>query len=110
MRIGKEELYDLKEDLELLLDFVRKNATGEMPYFYRCFGAMKSNIEIFFYTGEDNISDFFPILERDWKASHAVLIGVQEYDPREGHPEMDPMLCVYFARLLAEVGKYFERL
>ena len=53
--------------------------------------------------------DFFPILERDWKASHTMFIGVQNYDLRREHPDIDPTVCLYFARLLADVGKYFER-
>ena len=77
--------------------------------FYRYFDAMKNNINIFFYAECEDIEDFFPILERDWKASHTMFIGVQNYDLRREHPDIDPTVCLYFARLLADVGKYFER-
>ncbi len=109
MKIGKEELYDLKEDLERLTEFIRGMEMGEMPYFYRYFDTMKTNIDIFFYTGCEDIADFFPVLERDWKASHTMFIGVQDYDLRRDHPDLDPVICLQFARLLADVGKYFER-
>lgn len=109
MKIGKKELEELRGNLERLLDFIRGMERGELPYFYRYFDTMKMNIEMFFCIGCDDIADFFPVLERDWKASHMMFIGVQDYDPREGHPELDPVVCVYFARLVAEVGKYFER-
>ena len=95
MKIGMEELEDLRDGLERLLEFIRGMEQGELPYFYRYFST--------------DIADFFPVLERDWKASHTMFIGVQDYDLRKEHPEADPMLCLYFARLLAEVGKYFER-
>lgn len=109
MIIGKEELRNLRDELGELLDFIRGIEHGELPYFYRYFSTMKANIEMFFCIGCDDIADFFPVLERDWKASHMMFIGVQDYDLRKEHPEADPMLCIYFARLLAEVGKYFER-
>ena len=109
MKIGMEELEDLRDGLERLLEFIRGMEQGELPYFYRYFSTMKSNIEMFFCIGCEDIADFFPVLERDWKASHMMFIGVQDYDLRKEHPEADPMLCLYFARLLAEVGKYFER-
>ena len=109
MKIGMEELEDLRDGLERLMEFIRGMEQGELPYFYRYFSTMKSNIEMFFCIGCEDIADFFPVLERDWKASHTMFIGVQDYDLRKEHPEADPMLCLYFARLLAEVGKYFER-
>ena len=109
MKIGMEELEDLRDGLDRLLEFIRGMEHGELPYFYRYFHTMKSNIEMFFCIGCDDIADFFPVLERDWKASHMLFIGVQDYDLRKEHPEADPMLCLYFARLVAEVGKYFER-
>ena len=109
MKIGMEELEDLRDGLERLMEFIRGMEQGELPYFYRYFHTMKSNIEMFFCIGCEDIADFFPVLERDWKASHTMFIGVQDYDLRKEHPEADPMLCLYFARLLAEVGKYFER-
>ena len=109
MKIGREELEDLREGLERLTDFIRNMEQGELPYFYRYFHTMKSNIEMFFCIGCDDIADFFPVLERDWKASHMMFIGVQDYDLRKEHPDIDPMVCLHFARLLAEVGKYFER-
>ena len=109
MRIGREELIDLRRELEQLMSFVRSMEYGVLPYFYRYFDTMKTNIDIFFYTGSEDIADFFPVLERDWKASHTMFIGVQDYDLRNSRPDADPVLCLYFARLLAEVGKYFER-
>lgn len=109
MKIGMEELEDLRDGLDRLLEFIRGMEQGELPYFYRYFHTMKSNIEMFFCIGCEDIADFFPVLERDWKASHTMFIGVQDYDLRKEHPEADPMLCLYFARLLAEVGKYFVR-
>lgn len=109
MKIGREELEDMRAGLDRLTNFIRGIEHGELPYFYRYFDTMKNNIEIFFYAGCDDIADFFPVLERDWKASHMMFIGVQDYDLRKEHPDADPMLCLYFARLLADVGKYFER-
>ena len=38
-----------------------------------------------------------------------MFIGVQNYDLRREHPDIDPTVCLYFARLLADVEKYFER-
>ena len=46
MRIGKGELGDLRDELVRLTDFIRIMETDELPYFYRCFDAMKNNIEI----------------------------------------------------------------
>lgn len=109
MKIGMDELGELRDDLAELTDFIRGMETGEMPYFYRCFDAMKNNIEIFLYVGCSDIEDLFSVLERDWKASHMLFLGVQDYDLREEHPNIDPMVCLYFAKLLAEVGKYFDR-
>lgn len=109
MRIGKEELCDLKQELERLMNFIRSMEIGELPYFYRYFDTMKTNIDLFFYIGGEDIAHLFSVLERDWKASHTMFIGVQDYDLREIHPGIDPAVCLYFARLLAEVGKYFER-
>ena len=106
MKIGREELEDLKEGLEKLTHFIR---VMEGVKLYRYFDAMKNNINIFFYAECEDIEDFFPILERDWKASHTMFIGVQNYDLRREHPDIDPTVCLYFARLLADVGKYFER-
>ena len=70
---------------------------------------MRHNIDLFLRVGGDDIRGLFPVLERDWKASHTAFLGVQEYDLREIDPEIDPRLCFYFARLVSEVGKYFER-
>lgn len=109
MKIGKKELENLRNELDMLLDFIRGMEHGELPCFYRYFNTMKLNIDMFFTIGGEDIADFFPVLERDWKASHTLFIGVQDYDPRESRPELDPVVCLYFARLLAEVGKYFER-
>ena len=108
MKIGRAELEDLREELEELMEFVRGMEQGELPYFYRYFDTMKNNIEIFFRIDGENIEDFLPVLERDWRASHTVLIGVQNYDIRKDHPGADPELCLYFARLLAGVGRHFE--
>ena len=80
MKIGREELEDLKEGLEKLTHFIRVMEGVKLPDFYRYFDAMKNNINIFFYAGCEDIEDFFPILERDWKASHTMFIGVQNYD------------------------------
>ena len=74
MRIGREELKDLKEGLEKLTHFIRVMEGVKLPDFYRYFDAMKNNINIFFYAGCEDIDDFFPILERDWKASHTMFI------------------------------------
>nr|WP_294490467.1 hypothetical protein [uncultured Mediterraneibacter sp.] len=109
MKIGREELRELREDLNRLTEFIRSMESGELPYFYHRFDAMKNNIEIFICMGCENIEDLIPILERDWKASHMMFIGVQNYDIKKMHPDADTMTCLYFARLLAGVGKYFER-
>ena len=77
MRKEREELEDLRDELEKLMDFVRNMENGNLPYFYRYFDAMKNNIEIFFRIGEEDTEDIIPVLERDWKASHTILIGVQ---------------------------------
>ena len=106
---GREELWNLRDGLERLLDFIREIEAGELPYFYRCFDAMKNNIEIFFCIGCEDIEDLLPVLERYWEASHMVFIGVQHYDVRHEHPETESELCLCFARLLSEVGKYFEK-
>ena len=109
MKIGREELEALREELEKLMEFVRGMEQGELPYFYRYFDTMKNNIEIFFRIDGEDIEDFLPILERDWRASHTVLIGVQCYDIRKKHPDADPVLCLYFAGLLSEVERFFEQ-
>ena len=109
MKIGRAELEDLREELEELMEFVRGMEQGELPYFYRYFDTMKNNIEIFFRIDGENIEDFLPVLERDWRASHTVLIGVQNYDIRREHPDADPVLCIYFAGLLSEVERFFDR-
>src|SRR5699024_2718509 len=77
---GREELWNLRNVLERLLDFIQEIEAEELPYFYRCFDTMKNNIEIFFCVGCEDIEDLFPVLERDWKASHKVFIGVQYYN------------------------------
>ena len=109
MRIEKEELKNLRDELEKLTDFIVMMEKGELPYFYRYFDTMKNNIEIFICVGSGDTKDIAPILERDWKASHAMFIGVQDYDLRENHPDADPILCLYFARLLSNVEKYFAK-
>lgn len=108
MKIGREELEDLREELEKLMEFVRGMEQGELPYFYRYFDTMKNNIEIFSHIDGEDIEGFLPVLARDWKASHTVLIGVQNYDIRKKHPDADPVLSLYFAELLSEVGHFFE--
>lgn len=109
MIIGREELRDLKDNLYHLTEFIREMERDELPYFCRYFDTMKNNIELFFCMGCDDIEDLYPLLERDWKASHTMFIGVQDYDFRHEHPDADPLLCIYYAGLLAGVGKYFER-
>lgn len=109
MIIDKNELKNLRDELERLTDFIRKMDEKDLPYFYHCFDTMKNNIDLFLRVGGDDIRGLFPVLERDWKASHTAFLGVQEYDLREIDPEIDPRLCFYFARLVSEVGKYFER-
>ena len=52
MKIGMEELEDLREELERLLEFIRGMEKGELPYFYRYFLTMKLNIEMFFCIGD----------------------------------------------------------
>ena len=108
MRRNREELEDLREELEKLMDFIRNMETGDLPYFYRYFDTMKNNIEIFCRVGEEDTEDIIPILERDWEASHTILIGVQNYDIRKEHPDVDPVLCLHFAKLLSNVGRFFE--
>ncbi len=108
MKIGREELRDLCGYLERLTELIRGMEHGELPYFYHCFDTMKNNIELFFYVGEDT-DEIFPVLERDWNDSHRMFIGVQSYDIRKEHPDLDPSFCLYFASLLAGVGRYFEQ-
>lgn len=108
MRIGREELEELRGKLEQLTEFIRDMEKGELPYFYHCFDTMKNNIEIYFCVGNDDIDDFMPVLERDWNASHRMFIGVQNYDIMENHPGIDPTVPLYFAGLLAGIGRYFE--
>ena len=97
MIIKKMRLKKLRDELERLTDFIKEVEGRNLPYFYRYFDTMKNNI------------DLFLLLERDWKASHTTLLGVQEYDLRENNPDIDPRMCFYFARLVSEVGKYFEQ-
>ena len=108
MKIGREELRDLCGYLERLTELIRGMEHGELPYFYHCFDTMKNNIELFFYVGEDT-DEIFPVLERDWNDSHRMFIGVQSYDIRKEHPDLDLSFCFYFASLLAGVGRYFEQ-
>ena len=74
MRKEREELEDLRDELDKLMDFIRNMENGNLPYFYRYFDAMKNNIEIFFRIGEEDTEDIIPVLERDWKASHTIQI------------------------------------
>ena len=108
MKTEREELEILREELEKLMDFIRNMEKGELPYFYRYFDTMKNNIEIFFRIGGEDTEDIIPVLERDWKASHTMFIGVQNYDIRKEHPDLDPVLSLYFAGLLSDVGRFFE--
>ena len=55
MKIGREELEDLKEGLEKLTHFIRVMEGVKLPDFYRYFDAMKNNINIFFYAGCEDI-------------------------------------------------------
>ena len=105
MIIKKMRLKKLRDELERLTDFIGRN----LPYFYRHFDTMKNNIDLFLCIGDDDIDRLHLVLERDWKASHTTLLGVQEYDLRENNPDIDPRMCFYFARLVSEVGKYFEQ-
>ena len=109
MKMEKEELQELRGELERLTAFIRGVEGDSLPYFYHCFDAMNNNIKIYFYVGSEDGEDLFPVLERDWTASHRMFIGVQHYDIRKEHPGADPELCFYFARLLAGVGRHFER-
>lgn len=108
MKKGREELEELREVLERTTAFIRTMEQDELPHFYRYFDTMKNNIELFIKIGSDDIEDFLPVLERDWKASHTMFIGVQNYDIRKEHPGIDPVLCIYFAGLLADIGRFFE--
>ena len=110
MIIKKMRLKKLRDELERLTDFIKEVEGRNLPYFYRYFDTMKNNIEIFFRidSEDEDIEDFLPVLERDWEASHMVMIGVQTYDIRKEHPDIDPMLCLYFAGLLSEIGRFFE--
>lgn len=108
MKIGKEELKKLQWDLEMLTEFIRNVEKGDLPYFYYRFDSMKNNINIYIIAGDEDIEHFLPVLERDWKASHMMFIGVQNYDIRKEHPDLDPSLYLYFAKLLAGVDSYFE--
>ena len=107
MKIGREELEDLREGLERLTDFIRNMEQGELPYFYRYFDTMKNNIEIFFWMDGEDIEDFLPVLERDWEASHTTVIGVQNYDIRKEHPDLDPVLCIYSTTEILKSPLYF---
>ena len=107
MKIQREELVNLRDALEKLMDFITVMEQGELPDFYRYFDTMKNNIEIFICISCDDMEDIVPVLERDWKASHTMFIGVQDYDIRANNPDADPRLCLCFARLLSNVGKYF---
>lgn len=108
MKIGREELRELREELERLTEFIRGMEGDKLPYFYYCFDTMKNNIEIFFCVGSEDDEDLLPVLERDWTASHRMFIGVQHYDIRKEHPDTDPELWLYFSRLLAGVERHFE--
>lgn len=108
MKKGREELKELRKVLERTTDFLRAIEQKELPHFYRYFDTMKNNIDIFIRLGDEDFEKIFPILERDWKASHALFIGVQNYDIRKEHPGADPVLCIYFAGLLSSIGKFFE--
>lgn len=109
MIIKKMRLKKLRDELERLTDFIKDVEGRNLPYFYRHFDTMKNNIDLFLCIGDDDIDRLHLVLERDWKASHTTLLGVQEYDLRENNPDIDPRMCFYFARLVSEVGKYFEQ-
>ena len=107
MKIEREELKNLRDALVNLMDFIDVVEQGELPEFYRYFDTMKNNIEIFICIGCDDTEDIVPVLERDWKASHTMFIGVQDYDIRENNPDGDSGLFVCFGRLLSNVGNFF---
>ena len=109
MIIKKMRLKKVRDELERLTDFIKEVEGRNLPYFYRYFDTMKNNIDLFLCIGDDDIDSLHLVLERDWKASHATLLGVQDYDLRESNPDIDPRLCFYFARLISEVGSYFEQ-
>ena len=109
MIIKKMRLKKLRDELDRLTDFIKEVEGRNLPYFYRYFDTMKNNIDLFLCIGDDDIDSLHLVLERDWKASHATLLGVQDYDLRESNPDIDPRLCFYFARLISEVGSYFEQ-
>lgn len=108
MIMKRNELRKLRDELVRLTDFICDMEAGHLPDFYRYFDAMKNNIEIYLSVGDEDAEDFFPVLLRDWKASHAVLIGVQDYDLRENNPDADPAMNVFFARLVSNVGSFFS--
>ena len=59
---GREELWNLRNVLERLLDFIQEIEAEELPYFYRCFDTMKNNIEIFFCVGCEDIEDLLSMI------------------------------------------------
>ena len=109
MRTWREELDQLRDELAQLTELTEQEMCGNLPHFYRHFDTMKNNIEIFIYAGEGDIDDFLPVLERDWRASHASLTGILEYDPGECHPKADPVSWIGFLELLSRVEKFCER-
>lgn len=107
MGMERERLRKLRDDLVQLTDFIWEMEAGHLPDFYRYFDTMKNNVEIYLSVGDENDEGLFPVLLRDWKASHAILIGVQDYDLRENNPDADPVMNLFFARLVSNVGKFF---
>ena len=105
---GNKDLWELRDQLELLTDSIREIEGKNLPYFYRCFDTMKNNIEIFLHVGCDDIALLLPVLERDWQAAHKKLIGVQYYDPHEKHPDADPKLCFCFVWTISKIGRFFD--
>lgn len=108
MLYTKYELRKLRDDLIKILGFLKEVERGDQPDFYRYFDTMKNNIEIFLYSRDDNINQIIYVLKRDWDASHEKLIGVQNYNPAKIHPEISSSQCLYFANLLADIGKFFN--
>ena len=94
MKIGMEELEDLRDGLERLLEFIRGMEQGELPYFYRYFSTMKSNIEMFFCIGCEDIADFFPVLERGFST---VESSINSYKPQKCGIFLSNFIFLYVA-------------
>lgn len=109
MRTWREELNKLRDELAQLTELTEQEICGSLPHFYRHFDTMKNNIEIFIYAGEGDIDDFLPVLERDWRASHASLTGMLDCDQGECDMKMDPASWISCLELLLRVEKFFKQ-